>query len=75
MSFTAITLYIASQQVFIVVSIYFVMTQSGNFWIYPWKQNVNIMKEYMSRQHFEAKVAFLVQSLRVQQNICFSKMF
>jgi len=29
-------LYVASQRVFIVVVIvYFVMTQSGNFWIYP----------------------------------------
>jgi hypothetical protein len=32
-SFVAITICIASQQVFIVV--YFVMTQSGNFWIHP----------------------------------------
>jgi hypothetical protein len=31
--FAAITLYIASQRVFIIV--YFVMTQSGNFWIHP----------------------------------------
>jgi len=32
-SFVAITpLYVASQRVFIVV-VYFVMTQSGNFWI------------------------------------------
>jgi hypothetical protein len=35
MSFAAITLYVASQRVFIVVSVYFVMTQSGNFWIHP----------------------------------------
>jgi hypothetical protein len=34
-SFAAITLCVASQQVFIVVSVYFVMTQSGNFWILP----------------------------------------
>jgi hypothetical protein len=34
MSFSAITLCVASQRVFIVVVIvYFVMTQSGNFWI------------------------------------------
>jgi hypothetical protein len=32
-SFAAITLCVASQRVFIVV--YFVMTQSGNFWIQP----------------------------------------
>jgi hypothetical protein len=33
-SFAAITLCVASQRVFIVV-VYFVMTQFGNFWIYP----------------------------------------
>jgi hypothetical protein len=31
LSFAAITLCVASQRVFIVVSVYFVMTQSGNF--------------------------------------------
>jgi hypothetical protein len=30
-SFAAITLCVASERMFIVVSIYFVMTQSGNF--------------------------------------------
>jgi hypothetical protein len=34
-SFVAITLFVASQRVLIVVSLYFVMTQSGNFWIHP----------------------------------------
>jgi hypothetical protein len=34
-SFAAITLCVASQRVFIVVSVYFFMTQSGNFWIHP----------------------------------------
>jgi hypothetical protein len=34
-SFAAITLYVASQRVFIFVSVYFVMTQFGNFWIHP----------------------------------------
>jgi hypothetical protein len=34
-SFAAIILCVASQRVFIVVSVYFVMTQSGNFWIHP----------------------------------------
>jgi hypothetical protein len=35
-SFAAITLCVASQRVFIVVVVvYFVMTQSGNFWIHP----------------------------------------
>jgi hypothetical protein len=34
-SFAAITLCVASQRVFIVVSVYFIMSQSGNFWIHP----------------------------------------
>jgi hypothetical protein len=34
-SFAAITLCVASQRVFIVASVYFVMTQSGNFLIHP----------------------------------------
>jgi hypothetical protein len=34
-SFAAITLYAASQRVFIVVSVRFVVIQSGNFWIQP----------------------------------------
>jgi hypothetical protein len=34
-SFAAITLRVASQLVFIFVIVYFVMTQSGNFWIFP----------------------------------------
>jgi hypothetical protein len=33
-SFAAITLCVASELVFIVVSVYFFMTQSGNFWIH-----------------------------------------
>jgi hypothetical protein len=34
-SIAAITLCIVSQRVFIFVNVYFVMTQSGNFWIHP----------------------------------------
>jgi hypothetical protein len=33
-SFAAITLRVASQRMFIVVSVNFFMTQSGNFWIH-----------------------------------------
>jgi hypothetical protein len=33
-SFAAITLCVASQRVFVFVIVYFVMTQSGNFWIH-----------------------------------------
>jgi len=33
-SFAAITICVAFQRVFIVVSLYFVMTQSGNLWIH-----------------------------------------
>jgi hypothetical protein len=44
-SFVAITLCVVSQRVFIVVVavVYFVMTQSGNFWIYP---RICICNEY-----------------------------
>jgi hypothetical protein len=38
-SFATITLYVASQQVFVIVSVYFVMAQSGNFWIHPMSVN------------------------------------
>jgi hypothetical protein len=34
-SFAAITICDVSQPEFIVVRVYFVMTQSGNFWIHP----------------------------------------
>jgi hypothetical protein len=34
-SFATITLCVASQRVFVVVVVYFIMTQSGNFWIHP----------------------------------------
>jgi hypothetical protein len=34
-SFAAIILFIASQRVFIADVVYFVMTQSGHFWIHP----------------------------------------
>jgi hypothetical protein len=33
-SFAAITLCVASQRVFIIVIVYFIMTESGNFWIH-----------------------------------------
>jgi hypothetical protein len=34
MRFAAITLCVSSKRVFTVVSVYFIMTQSGNFWIH-----------------------------------------
>jgi hypothetical protein len=34
-NFAIITLCVASQRVFTFVSVYFIMTQSGNFWIHP----------------------------------------
>jgi hypothetical protein len=34
-SFAAITLCVASQRVFVVVSLYFVISESGNFWMRP----------------------------------------
>jgi len=36
-SAAAIILYVASHGVFIVVSVYFFMTLSGNFWMHPRK--------------------------------------
>jgi hypothetical protein len=43
-SFAAITLRVASQRVLIIIIIvYFVMTQSGNFWIYS---RIFISKKY-----------------------------
>jgi hypothetical protein len=39
-SFATITLCVASQQVFVVI--YFIMTRSENFWIYPCILVVNI---------------------------------
>jgi hypothetical protein len=33
--FAAITVCVTSQRVFVVVVVYFFMTQSGNFWIHP----------------------------------------
>jgi hypothetical protein len=42
-SFAAITLCVASQRVFVVV--YFVMTQSGNFWIHT-HISVKIVDKY-----------------------------
>jgi hypothetical protein len=41
-SFTTITLHVAPQRVFVVVVDYFVMTQSGNFWIYPRRYFTNL---------------------------------
>jgi hypothetical protein len=43
-SFSTLTLCVASRRVFIVVSVYFVMTQSGNFWIHPriWEDNIRM---------------------------------
>jgi hypothetical protein len=41
-SFDAITLCVASQQVIPKVSVYFVTTQSGKLWIHPrtWEDNI-----------------------------------
>jgi len=41
--FAAINLCVASQRVFVVV-VYFVMTQSVNFWIYPHMSQCQILK-------------------------------
>jgi hypothetical protein len=43
-SFVAITLCVASQRVFIVVHVYFFMTQSGNLWIHSLKATGKFIK-------------------------------
>jgi hypothetical protein len=45
-SFAAISLCVASQRVFIASVVYFVMTQSGNFWIHP---RITTMNGYHSK--------------------------
>jgi hypothetical protein len=57
-SFAAITLSLASQRVFVVVVVvvvYFVMTQSGNFWIHP-RRFVHLLRWwlYKSDMDFDA---------------------
>jgi hypothetical protein len=48
MNFADMTFCVASQRVFIVVSVYFVMTQSGNFWIHPRMQlSISFSKEFV----------------------------
>jgi hypothetical protein len=42
-NFAALTLCVASEQVFIVVAVYLVMTQSGNFWIHPRTQTTVLL--------------------------------
>jgi hypothetical protein len=63
-SFAAITLCIASQPVFVVISVYFVMNQSGNFWILP-VHNKNRKTQlynnmFVERQYFKLyKIKFV----------------
>jgi hypothetical protein len=54
-SFPAVTLSVASQQVFIVV-VYFVMTQSGNFWIHPRKVSDLNREKYVHKANLTACV-------------------
>jgi hypothetical protein len=64
-SFAAITLYVASQQVF-VVSVYFLSTQSGKFWIHSHIQTLSEKSQvswifesehsYTEREHRSKKV-------------------
>jgi hypothetical protein len=60
-SFAAITLCVASQRLFIVVSVYFVMTQSGNFWIHPRMTN-SYKKGSLQDSRIEDSVPFLRDS-------------
>jgi hypothetical protein len=65
-SFAAITLYVASQRVFVVVVVVVIMsfsTQSGNFWIHPRILQI-YMKTYFhtGEQMIEASCKKLVAS-------------
>jgi hypothetical protein len=57
-SFAAITLCVASQRVFTVVSIYFVMDQSGNFCIHPRIGLVNKISEMTVRNSIRVFLYF-----------------
>jgi hypothetical protein len=61
--------FVASQRVFIVVIVYFVMTQSGNFWIHPrtssWrgaqlKNTVTTLTLPFTLSVYEAETIFLI---------------
>jgi hypothetical protein len=45
-SSVAITVCVASQRVFVVDDVYFVTTQSGNFWIHPRKMYLTMISKY-----------------------------
>jgi hypothetical protein len=62
-SFAAITLRVAPQQVIPKVSVYFVMTQSGNFWIRPRMH----MTQYLASQN----VQVLLSALPLQNSYSF----
>jgi hypothetical protein len=66
-SFAAVALCVSYQRVFIVVTVYFIMTQSGNVWIHPDKL---ITHHSLTTKHVEIKLQCVknshVSSLRVR---------
>jgi hypothetical protein len=63
-SFAAITLCVGSQRVFIVVSVYFVMTQSGNFWLHH--RTVRAAARTRINEKHRAFIIFIFGSKRVE---------
>jgi len=58
-SFAAVTLCVASQRVSVIV-VYFVITQSGNFWMHPPKSDeLNKMSYTLNRDVFELNLQLL----------------
>jgi hypothetical protein len=65
-SFAAITLCVATELMFIVV-VYFVMTQSGNFWIHPRIDSLYFIPEH---SHCEFALLLLVCRTRKVRSVC-----
>jgi hypothetical protein len=73
-SFAAISFCIASQRVFIIV-VYFVMTQSGNFWIHPRtvvKYRITGMLCHYAT-NFKHMKHFKIYLYKVKLSLCFTK--
>jgi hypothetical protein len=69
-SFATIVLCVASQ-VFIVVSVYFIMTQSGNFWIHPCTLQVRILWILYSAHNYKEWSLSPKHTVAVRNGYCF----
>jgi hypothetical protein len=67
-SFAAITFCVASQRVFILV-VYFIMTQSGNFWIHPriWQFKWSVGRLVVSESEEAPLGKYLTNCLKKEQ--------